>query len=548
MAAVSHNQDALADKFDVKELSGAAQADANERNSTVWEAWRTHKKAVLWSMALSGALIMEGYDVTVVGSFYGHPAFLRRFGVPTTGNDIGYAIPAPWQSGLSNGASAGGIIGLFINGWAADRYGPKIVMGASTIMLTLTIFLLVFGDSLGMLVAGQVLCGIPWGVFQTLTVGYAAEVCPIQLRGYLTAYVNMCWGIGILLSSGIVKATLVIPTDLSWRLPFVLQWIWVIPLFSIVYFCPPSPWWMVRKGRHDDAAAAVRRLTNPKYFSEEDVQNSVAMMIHTTEMEAQNQHGTSYLQCFRGFDLRRSEIAMMAFTMQILSGQSLCGQGIQFLQQAGISTDLSFSLNMVLNSMFIIGTATSWVLMGFFGRRTLYTSGMACMCITLMTIGGLAFYPSNEVKMAMGSLLIILNFIYNCTIGPATYTIIGEISSTRLRQKTIVLARASYKAINIVAGILNPRMLSPLAWNLGPKTGLVWGSTAFLSLIYCLLRLPEAKGRSYGELDILFENRIPAWKFKTTKADQFGMVRRGEAVEEDGKLAQEVAHVEGDRK
>lgn len=63
-------------------------------------------------------------------------------------------------------------------------------------MLTLTIFLLVFGDSLGMLVAGQVLCGIPWGVFQTLTVGYAAEVCPIQLRGYLTAYVNMCWGIG----------------------------------------------------------------------------------------------------------------------------------------------------------------------------------------------------------------------------------------------------------------------------------------------------------------------------------------------------------------
>lgn len=55
MAAVSHNQDALADKFDVKELSGAAQADANERNSTVWEAWRTHKKAVLWSMALSGA-------------------------------------------------------------------------------------------------------------------------------------------------------------------------------------------------------------------------------------------------------------------------------------------------------------------------------------------------------------------------------------------------------------------------------------------------------------------------------------------------------------
>jgi uncharacterized protein YidB (DUF937 family) len=35
--------------------------------------------------------------------------------VPTTSNAIGYAIPAPWQSGLSNGASAGGIIGLIVS-------------------------------------------------------------------------------------------------------------------------------------------------------------------------------------------------------------------------------------------------------------------------------------------------------------------------------------------------------------------------------------------------------------------------------------------------
>ncbi len=54
-----------------------------------------------------------------------------------------------------------------------------------------------------------------WGVFQTLTTAYASEVCPIQLRGYLTAYVNLCWGVGILLSSGVVKATLPIAGDWS---------------------------------------------------------------------------------------------------------------------------------------------------------------------------------------------------------------------------------------------------------------------------------------------------------------------------------------------
>jgi SP family general alpha glucoside:H+ symporter-like MFS transporter len=166
-------------------------------------------------------------------------------------------------------------------------------------------------NSVGILYSLQ----IPW--LTSRTVGYAAEVCPIRLRGYLTAYINMCWGIGILLSSGVVKALLTIQTDWSWRIPFVLQWIWLPPLFAIAYFCPPSPWWMVRQGRFDDAKTAVRRLTNPALFSDAEVDDSVAYMIHTTEMEKQVSEGTSYLQCFRGTDRRRTEIAMMTFTMQV---------------------------------------------------------------------------------------------------------------------------------------------------------------------------------------------------------------------------------------
>lgn len=129
----------------------------------------------------------------------------------------------------------------------------------------------------------------------------------------------MCWGIGILLSSGVVKALLTIQTDWSWRIPFVLQWIWLPPLFAISYFCPPSPWWMVRKGRIDEAKIAVRRLTNPALFSDAEVDDSVAYMIHTTEMEREVSEGTSYIECFKGTNRRRTEIAMMTFTMQVSS-------------------------------------------------------------------------------------------------------------------------------------------------------------------------------------------------------------------------------------
>lgn len=38
--------------------------------------------------------------------------------------------------------------------------------------------------------------GIPWGIFQTLTTAYAAEICPMALRAHLTSFVNICWASG----------------------------------------------------------------------------------------------------------------------------------------------------------------------------------------------------------------------------------------------------------------------------------------------------------------------------------------------------------------
>lgn len=46
------------------------------------------------------------------------------------------------------------------------------------------------------------------------------------------------------------------------------------------------------------------------------------------------------------------------------------------------------------------------------------------------------------------------------TVGPVCYAIIAEVSSTRLRSKTIVLACNTYNIALIVANILQPDMLN----------------------------------------------------------------------------------------
>ena len=64
-------------------------------------------------------------------------------------------------------------------------------------------------------------------------------------------------------------------------------------------------------------------------------------------------------------------------------------------------------------------------------------------------------------------------------------------------------------------------MLNPTAWNWGAKTGFFWAGLCFVLFVWTYFRLPEPKGRTYGELDILFENKVSARKFAKTDATQF---------------------------
>jgi SP family general alpha glucoside:H+ symporter-like MFS transporter len=55
----------------------------------------------------------------------------------------------------------------------------------------------------------------------------------------------------------------------------------------------------------------------------------------------------------------------------------------------------------------------------------------------------------------------------------------------------------------------------------GAKSGFFYAGTCFLSLVWAYFRLPEPKGRTYGELDVLFEQGVPARKFASTVVDPY---------------------------
>lgn len=69
----------------------------------------------------------------------------------------------------------------------------KKTMLVSYVAIIGLVFILVFGQSDSVILVGQLLCGIPWGIFNTTAPAYASEVCPVVLRGYLTTFINLTW-------------------------------------------------------------------------------------------------------------------------------------------------------------------------------------------------------------------------------------------------------------------------------------------------------------------------------------------------------------------
>ncbi len=97
-----------------------------------------------------------------------------------------------------------------------------------------------------------------------------------------------------------------------------------------------------------------------------------------------------------------------------------------------------------------------------------------------------------------------------------------------------------YNIVGIATNIITPRMLNPTAWNWGAKSGFFWAGMCLLCTLWTFFRLPEPKDRTYGELDVLFEQRISARKFKHTKVDQFDGRANGRAAEKEKELEDEV--------
>lgn len=333
-------------KGNLLEINATAHITAVEHDLGFWDAVRQYPTAICWALFMCIAVIMAGFDAQLITSFYALPAFQQRFGNLYEGE---YVISAQWQTALGMGNPIGQFIGALACGWPLEIFGRKLTLAVCCAWSICFVFVQFFSTSIGMLAAGEILGGLAYGFYVVIAPVYASEICPLALRGVLTASVNLAFVIGQFIAQGCTAGLESRLDEWAYKAPFAIQWVWPAVMLAGLASAPESPYWLVRKGRKEAAHKSLLALSSAKHRP--DIDALLVMIDQTDILEQELEATTTYLDCFRGVNLKRTEISVMVYLIQVIGGNPLIGYANFFFEQAGLNPSEAFNSKSFVTSL-----------------------------------------------------------------------------------------------------------------------------------------------------------------------------------------------------
>jgi SP family sugar:H+ symporter-like MFS transporter len=461
--------------------------------------------------------ILFGYDTGTISGLQQMPDWLRTFGHPVPVSSSfpdGYGISSSQRSLVVSILSVGTFFGALLAAPFGDILGRRRGIIASCAVFSIGVGQQTAATSLPLFIVGRVFAGLGVGLVSALVPMYQSECAPKWIRGAIVGLYQWAITIGILFSNIFNNATKNRPNHSSYRIPIGVQFIWAAVLAGGLAFLPESPRWLIKNQRDADAAQALSRLTSlpadhPEVLSElEEIR---------LNLKHEEEHCTgSYLDCFRASDNRIRFRTLSGIFLQAF--QQLTG--INFIFYFGTT----FFTNAGIHNPYLISIATSTVNVGMtlpgiwgverFGRRRLLLVGAVGMtiCEFMIAVIGSATKQNNQsAQSAEVALVCFYIAFFASTWGPIAWVVIGEIFPLKIRAKAISLSTASNWAWNFAIAYATPYMVDAGAGNanLGTKVFYIWGSTCFCCIIFAYFCIPETKGLSLEQIDLLYQNVEP---------------------------------------
>lgn len=438
--------------------------------------------------------ILFGYDTAVISG-------------TISGVASQFSLDAMQQGWFVGCALVGSIGGVAVAGVLSDRFGRKLTMLLSAVLFTVSAVGCAVSADFIQLVVYRIVGGVGIGVVSIVSPMYISEVAVARWRGTLVSLYQLAITVGFLAAYLVNFQILKSAETAVYASPW-MQKIWVTELwrgmfgaetlpallfFTVIFFIPESPRWLVLCGRDVRAHTVLQRI----YRSSEAADEEIAAVHGTASASSKSEWRVLFEPGIRKAVVIGVFIAILG---QFMGVNAVLYYGPTIFENAGLSSGDSLFSQVLVGVVNMLTSVLALVIIDRVGRKQLVYWGVSGMIVSLLCIG-LYFMCGAALGLPNVFLLIFfLAYIFCCAVSicAVVWVLLSEMYPTRVRGLAMSIAGLALWVGTYLIGQLTPWMLE----NLTPAgTFFLFAAMCVPYMLIIWRAVPETTGRSLEEIE-----------------------------------------------
>lgn len=309
--------------------------------------------------------ILFGYDTAVISG-------------TISGVASQFSLDAMQQGWFVGCALVGSIGGVAVAGVLSDRFGRKLTMLLSAVLFTVSAVGCAVSADFTQLVVYRIVGGVGIGVVSIVSPMYISEVAVARWRGTLVSLYQLAITVGFLAAYLVNFQILKSAETAAYASPW-MQKIWVTELwrgmfgaetlpallfFTVIFFIPESPRWLVLRGRDVRAHAVLQRI----YRSSEAADEEIAAVHGTASASSKSEWRVLFEPGIRKAVVIGVFIAILG---QFMGVNAVLYYGPTIFENAGLSSGDSLFSQVLVGVVNMLTSVLALVIIDRVGRKQL---------------------------------------------------------------------------------------------------------------------------------------------------------------------------------